>query len=224
MLSGRPWNSGFFRLAVIAVAIVALGFVVAAADRKPELTPAQKAAAHRKLVKQRLLRTARFERAEMRKPVVRRERARLRAEQKPHFGAGEPGTATREAQAKLVADVERSITRDARSRFAAGKLDQTTHYTTCQHLVRPNVRRPPPPPVGTAEAGYECTAVTNTVPKSKRVPTVIIGFPFWARVNFRTGHYAWCKVNLLPGEHGIGDTLASVPLDPICDLVPQGPA
>jgi hypothetical protein len=64
--------------------------------------------------------------------------------------------------------------------------------------------------------------VTTRVPRSSRTDAAIIGFPFWARVNFRTGHYAWCKINLLPSEHGIGDSLAYVPLPPVCDLLTKG--
>jgi hypothetical protein len=60
------------------------------------------------------------------------------------------------------------------------------------------------------------------VPATSRTKASIIGFPFGARVNFRTGSYAWCKVNLLPSEHGIGDSLAFVPLPPVCDVLPRG--
>ena len=225
MLGGRRiWNSGFFRLAVVAAVVAAGVALVSAGPEKPRLTAAQRAAANRVRVRRVLQQYARVQAAELRTPAVRRERARLRAEQQPHFAAAFPGQGSRPGQHALVNALQRSITRDARARFARRQLDQQAHYTLCVHLVRPNVPHPPPPPLQAVQAGYECTAITNEVPASSRTDPAIIGYPFWARVNFRTGRYAWCKVNLLPSEPGIGDSLAYVPLAPICDVGGKGPA
>jgi hypothetical protein len=166
--------------------------------------------------------------AERRDPVLRRERARLRADQRAHFAhaAGTAGARwpikTHAEQGAVVGSLERAITRDALARWHAGSLNARVYRTVCEHLVRPNRRHPPPPPLSAAEAGYECTAVTTVAPPSSRTEAAIIGFPFWARVSFRTGSLAWCKVNLLPSEHGIGDSLAFVPLPPVCDVLPKG--
>src|SRR4051812_30234623 len=126
MFRGRLWDSGFFRLAVLAVLIaVAAEVIVAisAADHGPRRTPAETAAA-RQAPLQRLYRTAaRIRGAERRDPAVRRERARLEADQRPHFASGRPGLATRAGQRALIRSLERSITRDSQRRFAAGTLD-----------------------------------------------------------------------------------------------------
>jgi hypothetical protein len=124
-----------------------------------------------------------------------------------------------------VRALDGAITHDANSRWRVGELNARVHRTVCVHLVRPNVRHPPPPPLTATEAGYECTAVTTALPATSRSYAGIIGFPFWARMNFKTGRFAWCKVSLQPSEGGIGGTLAYVPLEPVCDVAPRdGPA
>jgi hypothetical protein len=218
------WNSGWFRLAVLAVALGAIGAVVALANRETPPSAQQRAAAERARLVKLHREIARLRVQQRRDPVLRRERARLRAEQRPHFGhAPVQRPPSRAGQEALVGAVERSITRDANRRFRAGLLDKPTLRTYCVHLVRPQVANPPAPPLSAERAGYECTAAT-TKSHTELSPTgtAIFGFPFWARVNFRTGGYAWCKINPLPGEAGIGGSLAFVPLEPACDLLKGG--
>jgi hypothetical protein len=221
----RLWGSGWFRLAVLALVVAAVGGGVAAAGGGNDSAPSasDRAAAERARLARLDREKARLRAAVRRDPVLRRERARLRAEQRPHFDSAAPARGTRRGQAALVTALERSITRDSRARFKAGKLDKRVLETQCAHLVRPNVLHPPPPPLTARSAGYECTAATvkfdTTVSKTG---TAILGFPFWARVNSETGRYAWCKINLLPSEHGIGDSLAFVPLEPVCDVLKDG--
>jgi hypothetical protein len=217
-------RKGLVRLFVLALAVGGAVAVVALSggDSPPKPTPAERAAAERTRLRKLHAAMARVREAELRDPVARRERARLRAEQKPVFGRGRPAGGTRAGQTRLVTAVERAITRDARARFRAGKLDRRPLDAECLHLVRPNVPHPPPPPVTATTAGYECTAVVDRLTAPK--PT-IVGFPYWARLSFRTGRYAFCKINLLPSEHGIGAQTAFVPLEPVCDLVGRaGPA
>lgn len=219
-------RSGFARLAAVAVVVAAVVAIVLAVDGGD---PKPSASERTAVEKQRLARLekeqARLRAKRLKDPVVRRELARLRREQQPHFAFGRPGQGSRAGQDKLITALERSITRDARARFKTRELNHTTYDTVCVHLVRPNTPKPPPPPLGTAQAGYECTAVTNRVPRTARNVAAIVGFPFWARVDFKTGRLAWCKVNLQPSEGGIGGTLADVPLAPICDILgDRGPA
>lgn len=215
-------RSGLVRLGVVAVLIAATVAVVSLAGGDSGPTASERAAAKRAQLRHLRKARARIEAKRRRDPAVRREVARLRAEQKPHFASGPRGRGSRAGQRALVEALERSITRDARRRFKAGKLNQNTHDTVCIHLVRPNTPHPPPPPLDAAQAGYECTAVTRRVGATSRTHAAIVGFPFWARVNFATGRYAWCKVTLLPSEGGIGGSLAEVPLPPICDVLGKG--
>lgn len=223
-----PGRGKLRRLATVALALAALvgSIWLVSSSSDPAPTPQQRASAERQRLAKLHREMARLRAERRRDPVLRRERARLRAEQRPHFDRARPGSRSRGAQDGLVSAVERSITRDANRRFRARELDKRTLETFCVHLVRPQVPSPPPPPLSAERAGYECTAATlkfRTV--VSRTGTAILGFPFWARVNFRTGRYAWCKINLLPSEHGIGDQLAFVPLAPVCDLLKgRGPA
>jgi Ni/Co efflux regulator RcnB len=222
----RLWDSGWARLAVLALVVAAVGGAVAAAQRDPGPTAAERASAERARLVTLHREQARVRAAARRDPAIRRERARLRAEQRAHFARGRPARGSRRGQEALVGSLERSITRDARRRFRAGELDKRTIETECIHLVRPQALHPPPPPLSASSAGYECTAATVKLDTSvSRTGKAILGFPFWARVSFETGRYAWCKINLLPSEHGIGDSLAFVSLPPVCDLLKgQGPA
>jgi hypothetical protein len=220
-----PRESGIFRLIILAVAVAAGVLVLELTRSSSAPSAAQRAAASRAELRKLHGEQARIRAAERRDPALRRERARLRREQRPHFGRSRVAAwplGSHSQQEALVGALERSITRDARARWHAGQLNALAHGTVCAHLVRPNTPRPPPPPLSAAQAGYECTGVTTSVAATSRTKASIIGFPFWARVNFRTGRYAWCKVNLLPSEHGIGDELAYVPLAPVCDVLPRG--
>jgi hypothetical protein len=219
----RLWRSGWVRLAVLVLVAGAAAAVVAVTGRDTPPSPSQRAAAERVRLHRLHREQVRLRLAARRDPVLRRERARLRMQQRARYGRGRPGRGSRAAQSALVTALERSITRDANARFRSGELDKPALATFCVRFVRPQVLSPPPPPLSARQAGYECTAATtkfHTV--VSRTGTAILGFPFWARVNFRTGRYAWCKINLLPSEHAIGDQEAFVPLAPVCDLLRKG--
>jgi hypothetical protein len=151
--------------------------------------------------------------------AARRERARLKIEQVPHYGHAVARPPSPAAQAALVGALESSITADAQARFRAGKLDTQTRDTVCTPFVRPSVPHPPQPPVNSRAAGYECVAVTARVGRTQRTKAVIVGFPFWARVDFVSGRYHWCKINPRPAEHGTYSELAFVPPVPACNLL-----
>jgi hypothetical protein len=147
-----------------------------------------------------------------------RERRVLARDQRLHTGRTStlPAGPVR-AQRTVVAALERAITADARGRTAAGTLTGNVLTTTCVPFTRAAVRVAPPP-TATA-AGYECTAVTREIPRSARNIAGAIGYPFWARVNFPRGTFEWCKVNLRPGERGIGGEAAVVALPAGCNLL-----
>jgi type II secretory pathway pseudopilin PulG len=146
------------------------------------------------------------------------ERRRLVRDQRLHAGRASALPADpAAAQRTVLADLERAITADARARTAAGTLAGHILTTTCAPFSRGPVHVAPPPTA--AAAGYECTAVTGEIPRSTRNPAGAIGYPFWARVDFRRGTFQWCEVNLPPGERGIGGAAAAVALPPACNLV-----
>src|SRR3954469_3342290 len=215
----RPWHSGLVRLLLVGLAVAGVVALVSLSDSSP--SGKERAAANRERLRKLRAEQVRLEAARRRDPAVRRETARMRAEQRPHFGsaaAAWPGT--RAGQQRLVRALDQAITRGAIRRWRAHELNARVHRTVCVHLVRPNVRHPPPPPLTATEAGYECTAVTTSLPATSRSYAGIIGFPFWARMNFKTGRFAWCKVSLQPSEGGIGGTAGDGPPEPACDRRP----
>jgi hypothetical protein len=156
--------------------------------------------------------------------IVARERARIRADQAPHRGHGRPlpfGAAPAKlsaARAALVGQLEQAITSDARARFRRHTLDASVQQTSCMPFVRPSVPNPPQPPLSAREGKYECVGVTGEVKGDSQTIGATVGYPFWARVDFRRSTWVYCKVNRRPGEHGTFAELVFVPLVPACDL------
>jgi hypothetical protein len=139
---------------------------------------------------------------------IRSETARLKAEQRLHRArATTPG----EAPGALVSDLERAITADSRARVEAGTFDGPIRATRCDP-----VGAGPLVPTA-ARGGYQCLAVNAIIPKGTEVGGQL-GYPFWAVVNYRTGTFAWCKINPKGGEK------ATQSLEPVvnppagCDL------
>jgi hypothetical protein len=157
--------------------------------------------------------TARAERGSL-AALTALERKRLAADQQLHQGriAGSPVKPDLAGRARVIGELEHSITLDARQRVSAGTLKGPILTTSC----RPYTRTPAASP--TAPDRYECTAVTTEIPRGVRNVAGQGGYPFWARVNFGARSYVWCKVNPLPSEQAIGSQLAVVALPAQCDL------
>ncbi len=129
-----------------------------------------------------------------REAFVRREEARLRRDQRPHFGRAAPGSPP-----AIVAALSHAITRDARARVRAGTIDGPILRTDCERVF--GGRLDP----RTGRALYKCTAVQGEpIDPSKRVK-IVKGYEFIATVDLRRGPFCWCKLNVLPGEHDTRD-------------------
>jgi hypothetical protein len=126
-----------------------------------------------------------------------------------------------ERRRRLLSRLEGAITADAQKRFRGGSLTGRVSSTSCVPYTRPRVENPPDPPLRAATGKYECLATTATVAPTQRTEGGHAGYPFWARVDFRRGRAVWCKVNLRPGEGGIGGDIF-VPLPAACDLGSSG--
>jgi hypothetical protein len=153
-----------------------------------------------------------------------RIRVELAREQTPHrarLDAVVPSAATaagKEKARQIVLDrLESAITADARQRHASGTLPSRVERTGCVPYVRPRVAHPPSPSPTARRASYECLAVTSDIEPTARTVPGELGYPFWARVDFRTGKVVWCKVSPRAAERGIGGDLY-VALDRDCDL------
>ena len=128
------------------------------------------------------------------------KRKRLAEEGRLHRGHGErpPGPLSRAAEVRarraLVGDLERAITRDARARVRAGKLDGPVSTTHCE--INPPSQRRLERDLGVAGADYECLAITSRDPEDR----FAVGHLFEARVDYRRFRFRWRKVCRPPGE------------------------
>jgi ribosomal protein L32 len=139
---------------------------------------------------------------------IRSETRRLTLDERLHTGgAARP----RQTRAALVTGLESSITADARARVKAGTLSGPILNTTCEAVnvgpLVPSARR----------GGYECVAVQAQIAKS-REPGGVLGYPFWAIVDYRRGTFAWCKVNPRGGERAVQSLEPVVPPPRGCNL------
>src|SRR4051812_46614872 len=125
------WGSGWFRLALLAGGVAAGWGGVGLADGAAAPSPAQRAAAGGGRLARLHREQVRIRAAALRNPVLRRERARLRAEQRPRFASVRPGRSSRAAQERVVSALEEAITRDSRARFKAGLFDKRVIDTEC---------------------------------------------------------------------------------------------
>ena len=146
--------------------------------------------------------------------LVARETARLRVDQAPHTGRAPRGA----SRAVLIGDLEHAITSDAAVRFRRRLLPDRIESVSCAPFVRPAVANPPQPPPGARTGRYECVGITGQAGGTAHSVGAEVGYPFWARVDFRGSSWVYCKVNRRPGEMGTGAELAFVPLTPACDL------
>jgi hypothetical protein len=124
----------------------------------------------------------------------------LARESKPRFGRSERPTGRlspteeRRARRALVRDVERAITRDARARARAGRLDGPVLDTTCE--INPPSRRPLERDLGVRRMDYQCLAITARDPGGQ----FIVGQTFEATVDYERSRYRWARVCYPPGE------------------------
>jgi hypothetical protein len=121
---------------------------------------------------------------------IRSETKRLKIDQRLQRGQG---TRTHESTRALVSDLQHAVNADALARVQAGTIKGPIRRTTCQPVpfgpLEPNANR----------GGYECIAVQADIQKVSERGGVL-GYPFWAVVNYKQGTFAWCKVNPKPGE------------------------
>jgi hypothetical protein len=142
---------------------------------------------------------------------VKRETARLKADQAPHRAVTAAST-----PATIVAELERSITADAHDRFKSGDFRVPVKRTECKRVTEG------PLATSARRGGYDCLAVTSHVSSNGNEQAGTLGYPFWATVDFRRHSYTWCKVNPKPGERGVQSKEPIVPLVPACQIKPTG--
>jgi type II secretory pathway pseudopilin PulG len=182
-----------------AVALLAPGINRAKENRAREAARAlaQARAAERRRLKR--LEVARFGRSDRRRPA----------------GISAPGE--RRLRHAVLADLERAITGDARTRARRGQIQGRIRATSCDPFP-PTVSNVGPETTLKGTIGkYACTAIEDYIPNGSGGRGAL-GYPFWAKVNFRTLRFAWCEISPRAGERLVGQDLAVVPPPKACDL------
>jgi hypothetical protein len=159
------------------------------------------------------------ERAEARaaKVAAAARRAALTRESRPRFGRGpaaaglRPATAL-DARRGLMTRIEASVLEDARVRF---RSEGPYLRASCTAVPKRLGARPPQDDLALPIARLECLAVERAAPATGRTPGILLGQPFRARVDFRRGRYAWCKIEEEAGE-GFTGVQVSVPVPRAC--------
>ena len=126
--------------------------------------------------------------------------AQMRREQRPRFADGPAATSGVSARRRLLDAASASVFADARRRVAAGQLGGPIKRVECEPFPR-NVAG-----IGAEDSTaqrfgrYACLAVTAEFKKSEVSSGGLVGHPYRVRIDFHTGHYAFCKIAGHPGE------------------------
>lgn len=175
------------KIAAAALGLIAVGGIATALAVGPDIGESK--------------REQRAAEAAERKRIKEERLARLRAEVKPRTGeAPELADGGMHERRALVRVLEQAVLEDARGRHEAGEIRIPVRSAACEEFPRRAEGRPPEDRPGTPTGRYECLGITSRIPREDIDADGLIGYPFRARADFRTGEYAWCKISGRPGE------------------------
>jgi hypothetical protein len=140
---------------------------------------------------------------------------RLRREQRPRFGAGQPAAQSLAGRRRLLDRGAVAVLADARARFAAGALDGPIRRVECEPYPRTVAARGAHEDTAQRFGRYACLAATLEFAPGESNEGGMIGHPYRMRIDFATGRYAFCKVSGRAGEGSIGTT-PLVPVPRVC--------
>src|SRR4029453_12564747 len=141
--------------------------------------------------------------------------AEIRREQRPRFARGTPGGTDVAARGRLVASAAASIKTDANARAAAGEFHGPILRVQCNPFPPSDATVPADQVPSQATGRYGCPAVTSDIPATAGNRAGVVGHPYRAKIDFRTGRYAFCKIRGRPGELAVrADPHIRVP--PVC--------
>jgi hypothetical protein len=137
----------------------------------------------------------RAERAERRAALARR----LRAEQRPRYRRSASVAPTLAARATLMDEMSAEILADARRRVARGRLEGPIRRVRCEPFPRTVSGVGADTDLSRRTGRYSCIAVTAEFARGEVSVGGVIGHQYRAKVDFRSGRYAFCKVAGQPG-------------------------
>lgn len=159
----------------VALGVVLVGAVAAAAILLPRISELKRE------------RVADERREEVR--YLRERRRTLKAEQRPRRGA-----ARARGSAPVLKGLQAAIVDDVARRVRIGELETSVQRTECEALGG-TIRN------GRPLDSYSCTAVTSDLPEGPDVSGGgVIGYPYRAVADLRSGRFTFCKVSGRPGE------------------------
>ena len=125
------------------------------------------------------------------------ERRRLRVEQRARHARVRLAP-----RPMLVRELEEAVLADARRRVAAGDLARPIRRVECEPHPRTEPRRVAEADPSKVRGSYHCLAVTSDIVGTHEGT---LGYPFLAKIAYRSGELTWCKVNPPPGEQIVPD-------------------
>ena len=102
----------------------------------------------------------------------------------------------------LVRRLETALLADAHERVERGELERNVQRVECEPYPRTAPRREAELDPALRSGRYHCLAVTRDIVGTHEGT---LGYPFFARIRYGTGHLAWCKINPIPGEQAVPD-------------------
>jgi hypothetical protein len=140
---------------------------------------------------------------------------RIRREQRPHFGQGEPAGRSLAARQRLLDEASVAVRADARARVAAGSLDGPIRGVQCERYPQTASGTGAEDHPSRRYGRYSCLAVTTEFGATATHEGGAIGHPYRMRVDFDSGRFALCKIAGRAGEGGITEREA-VPVPRAC--------
>jgi hypothetical protein len=187
--------------AKVAVVAAALGAVVLAVLLRPGIQSAREE-------------HARAEAAESAR-IQRLILERTRREQRPRFARGAPAGGDLGARHQLLASAVASIRTDASTRSAAGEFNGPILRVECESYPPTAAHAPADADPSRRTGRYACIAVTSEIPATEGNRSGSVGHPYRARIDFKDGRYAFCKIRGRPGELAV-KARPSVPVPRVC--------
>ena len=177
------------RAGKVAVAALGVGLVVLAIVLSPVIQSSKERHAR--------------EEAALSARIERQQIAAIRREQRPRFARGTPAGKEVAARERLVASAVTSIKSDANKRAAAGEFHGPILRVQCRAFPPSETTVPADQVPSKATGRYSCLAVTSDIPATAGNRAGVVGHPYRAKIDFRNGRYAFCKVRGRPGELAI---------------------
>ena len=177
------------RAGKVAVALLGAALVVLAIVLSPVIQDS----------KEKRARSEAAERARLREQEI----VEIRREQRPRLARGTPAGTDVAARERLVASTADSIQADASKRAAAGEFHGPILRVSCEPFPRGGSAPPADQVPSLATGRYSCHAITSDIPATSGNRAGVVGHPYRAKIDFRNGRYAFCKIRGRPGELAI---------------------